>query len=204
VWLFFASRIIAWRNIGQWCAATADTSPPYTISLRCTSIILIIYLLSYLLLHLSHQHYSHSSIYPYTSLLPLLTVSISHLSLYIHHNILTTPILLYHILSFTLLYSYFTTWWLLPTLPYFLFLFPTLLYLCMTTLKSIAAPQEKAQGGLATGLLRQISRRRTEMSLLACKQSKVFQFGRQRRIANHTDGCLFRFSDWSPCLPKQG
>jgi hypothetical protein len=45
---------------------------------------------------------------------------------------------------------------------------------------------------------------RTEMSLLACRQSKVFQFGRQRRITNHTDGCLFRSSDWSPCHPKQG
>ena len=44
------------------------------------------------------------SIYPYTSLLPLLTVSISHLSLYIHHNILATPILLYHIFSFILYY----------------------------------------------------------------------------------------------------
>jgi hypothetical protein len=45
-------------NVGQWCVAAADTSSPYTISLLCTSIILIIYLLACLFLHLSHQNYS--------------------------------------------------------------------------------------------------------------------------------------------------
>ena len=44
---------------------------------------------------------------------------------------------------------------------------------------------------------------RTEMSLLACKQSKVFlSVRRQRRITNHTDGCLFRSSDWYTMLPE--
>jgi hypothetical protein len=67
--------------------------PHIPYSLLYTSIILIIYLLSYLFLHLSLQHYSHSSIYPYTSLLPLVTVFISPLFLYLPHNILTTYII---------------------------------------------------------------------------------------------------------------
>jgi hypothetical protein len=87
------------------------TPPPHIpYSLLYTSITLIIYLLSYLLLHLSLQHLSlHFSIYPYTPLLPLLTVFISPLFLYLPHNILATPILLYHIFSFILYYIYYFT-----------------------------------------------------------------------------------------------